>query len=303
MLADDILAAVGGPVDRAWNGYIERIAKAIQRAERFAVTREVINSAQIIVQQPLEAQLRALQVCRLPFQTCWFEWPSGNGHREGALITVESDNPLSGSCFGASWLADERAALVLPVTGRFDWREKPAPIPDTLAQLNESEWSSAAALDPWLRGEDREAHNEFVSRHGMSFEANLPAYMRQKGPDGTDSRFELLKCMFNVRAVILLLNSRNISHTEPQVASEKLQRARRKSGKAPLLDHTRIDIRLSRAMAARAGAAADPGSPTRLHLVRGHFKFRRTGVFWWSAYARGHIGQGVVRHQIRHVKH
>jgi len=32
----------------------------------------------------------------------------------------------------------------------------------------------------------------------------------------------------------------------------------------------------------------------RLHLVRGHFKRRKTGTFWWSAFARGDANVGVV---------
>jgi len=32
----------------------------------------------------------------------------------------------------------------------------------------------------------------------------------------------------------------------------------------------------------------------RMHLVRGHFKTRSTGIFWWSPFVRGH-GDAVER--------
>jgi hypothetical protein len=41
------------------------------------------------------------------------------------------------------------------------------------------------------------------------------------------------------------------------------------------------------ALAARAGMAGDERNPSRLHLVRGHFKIRASGVYWWSPHARG----------------
>jgi hypothetical protein len=32
----------------------------------------------------------------------------------------------------------------------------------------------------------------------------------------------------------------------------------------------------------------------RAHFVRGHFKARKSGVFWWSPHARGDLSRGMV---------
>jgi hypothetical protein len=66
-----------------------------------------------------------------------------------------------------------------------------------------------------------------------------------------------------------------------------------------LLDYTHIGIRLTRALGARAGMAADPRQAARLHLVRGHFKIRKSGVYWWSPFARGQGTAPLDQH--RHV--
>jgi len=84
-------------------------------------------------------------------------------------------------------------------------------------------------------------------------------------------------------SALLLLNSRNAVEREA-VSYGKLNRSREKKGKPPILDHTVVRLRIpkgamgtgSRSLAARAS-----------HWVKGHPKFRRTGVFWWSPHVRG----------------
>jgi len=39
----------------------------------------------------------------------------------------------------------------------------------------------------------------------------------------------------------------------------------------------------------------------RAHMVRGHFKVRRTGVYWWRAFVRGRHGTvDRDRYQVHH---
>lgn len=58
----------------------------------------------------------------------------------------------------------------------------------------------------------------------------------------------------------------------------------------PFSDHHLCKIRLNR----NAVASSSPGddSSIRAHFVRGHFKIRRTGIFWWSPYVRGDLANG-----------
>jgi len=77
---------------------------------------------------------------------------------------------------------------------------------------------------------------------------------------------------------------------------ERLNRARARAGKAPLLDHIEV---LS--PVARESYAASAGAPTvirrapRLHHVRGHLVRRGSQLFWRLPHLRGHARSGVVR--------
>lgn len=44
-----------------------------------------------------------------------------------------------------------------------------------------------------------------------------------------------------------------------------------------------------------ADASGISREAARQHLVRGHFKIRRTGVYWWSPFLRGDGTRGTVK--------
>ena len=53
-----------------------------------------------------------------------------------------------------------------------------------------------------------------------------------------------------------------------------------------------VTIGLSRVQTRRLGGGSATAATQRLHTVRRHFKVRKTGVFWWSAYWRGSADAG-----------
>jgi hypothetical protein len=95
-----------------------------------------------------------------------------------------------------------------------------------------------------------------------------------------------------VRSALLLINSRNAVEHEPS-SLDRLNKSRIKQRKRPLLSHSVVKLNLSKVQMRRLGPAG-PGAGMRLHIVRGHFKVRRTGVYWWSNYLRGNAADGVV---------
>jgi hypothetical protein len=85
----------------------------------------------------------------------------------------------------------------------------------------------------------------------------------------------------NVISAFILMNSRDLSVREP-VTQEKLNRARKRRGKPLLQSHTLIRLGAGRGIS-RGGSRAG----SKAHIVRGHFKIRKGGVFWWSPHVRG----------------
>lgn len=91
-------------------------------------------------------------------------------------------------------------------------------------------------------------------------------------------------CRQTVRAIAMLNLSGGV---DKQVVKSdpKLDAVRAKRGKGPLTDYTYVRLAGSQATG-RTGANAT-GTSKRLHSVRGHFKRRRTGTYWWAPHFAG----------------
>jgi hypothetical protein len=91
-------------------------------------------------------------------------------------------------------------------------------------------------------------------------------------------------------SVIGLLNARNVAENET-VDNTKHNRLRAKHGKRPLASHTIVKIsqRLHGLMR-QASGGKNENLPA--HMVRGHFKRRRTGIFFWHPHMRGDPSKG-----------
>lgn len=95
-----------------------------------------------------------------------------------------------------------------------------------------------------------------------------------------------------------LLEVLNISNVKTVLISpsEKLNARRLARGRKPLYSfHTlvcNVGGEAKEILRGEAGGGAE--GMVRVHLVRGHIKRRRTGLFWWQPHARGNPRLGVV---------
>lgn len=92
---------------------------------------------------------------------------------------------------------------------------------------------------------------------------------------------------------IILLACKNAVQTVERPAEPKLDRARAKKGKPPILAMRDVVTRFTSLKPGAQGAerAALAASERASALVGGHFKTRRTGVWWWSEHARRGRGE------------
>jgi hypothetical protein len=93
-------------------------------------------------------------------------------------------------------------------------------------------------------------------------------------------------------AILGLLNTRNVAETKP-VDNTIMNAKRARHNKRPLFSHTVLKIRPTIVAPKGQYGSGDPRD-LRMHFVRGHFKHRKTGVFWWSTHARGKLKHGLV---------
>lgn len=83
---------------------------------------------------------------------------------------------------------------------------------------------------------------------------------------------------------------------------EKLNRARVKRGKKPLVRYHTLEIEPMKEVLRREGQIEKTGLKQALHICRGHFKDyrqhglfgRNKGLYWWESHVRGSLKEGVV---------
>ena len=327
MLADDIRAAVGGVTDHLYSGAFGRLAEQIATAQRFDLAPEVMRSALTISDLAIGPQLRALPMCKLPFTRTWFEWPGNFSGREatkrelaapvpkrmGALVITDAS--LQRGSISYAWNhptdGEDGGINLCPLMITFDWREDAEPVPDMTnaadwhVKATPADWESLKATFPRVRQSLRDDLIAENQRFGVVFNPMLRDFIAIAGRSPNFPKV-MQAAMLDIegeppllRAAVMLLNSRNLATTQPRPIAPRLNKARAKRGAAPLLDYSHVGIRLTRALSARAGMAGDAHQPHRLHLVRGHFKIRRSGVFWWAPHPRGQGTAPLTQH--RHV--
>ncbi|MGB4106990.1 MAG: hypothetical protein WBK55_04260 [Alphaproteobacteria bacterium] len=137
---------------------------------------------------------------------------------------------------------------------------------------------------------ERYAQHFLISRDGFNF-AHTPAtekdYKRQ-------SQSGMEKACRDALSVLLLLNSRsNIIRVQHENDLGKLNAKRRKQGhRTDLLSIHAIHFDIARLLKQNPAMSAGEASESMAAaLVRGHFKVRQTGVFFWSPYVRAASSQ------------
>jgi hypothetical protein len=109
--------------------------------------------------------------------------------------------------------------------------------------------------------------------------------------------------------MLALMNARNIEKLEVAKEPHKLNKKRLNLGKTPFFSYNTLSIFLSGdniGFRKRIPSAYDidkmfsDRTAKRLHAVSGHFKRRKSGLFWWNSFFRGvpSVGAVVASHQV-----
>ncbi len=338
ILADDILAAAGGPDDLG--GMIASIAGSIRQAERMVLADDVAEAGYQLIQSRPASMLEALPLCRFPYERLWLEWNGDASRRAGWALDpwIERQKPVAertprhtplrigcliesepGGQRGArtwAWQHRNRAISVGGVGVMFDYSAGGDVFQWGLSKLEDPRQKEmlAALARPleddrltelmtegkraWskIAGDERERtalralgrhHTHWISPHAHG----AIALLEQGDPIVGRRLFEGWMGDISgeapfIDAVMIMLNSRNALEREEQDLT-RLNRARVKANRTPFLSHSVTRLHLSKARQRDALASGMSRADMRSHLVRGHFKIRRTGVYWWSPFVRG----------------
>jgi hypothetical protein len=105
-----------------------------------------------------------------------------------------------------------------------------------------------------------------------------------------------------ILATIALLNAKNATETE-EVDHAEYNRKRARRGRLPLFSHRVVKI-ARRQHKRTSGHPSAPGDYTAMrgHFVKGHWKHRSSGLYFWRPHARGDFVRGVVHKTYRVVR-
>lgn len=316
-LADELLAACGGEYDLG--GCITSLASEIKNAQRFVIGADVYAAVEQLTKTKPSTLVDAMCISRLPYRTLWVEWrPVEKGpvdprrptpQRSGCLI--EGDANLQRGEITWVWLHKEHGISVCGISCVFDWSEAgdvksfarnlceerfalstawEFSDSDLVQELEKSTWKNLAndpkqvaafrelnrREAPWFSKHCRELINAIFTNRGAEILNDLVMFWLKDL--GGETNF--------IHAFILMLNSRNaIERETPDIS--RLNKARRRRGRPEFLSHVITRIYMSKSRMRSADAQGISREQARWHSVMGHFKVRKSGVFWWAPFMRG----------------
>lgn len=300
MLADLMLEHGQREFSDAWGAQNWReFAAILSKAQKFVLDRSL---GDVLGDMPRKEVRAALPFCRLPFPTVWIEiaqadraafcrLPVTEGLyqpvRVGVLCEQAGDDPgefYASLIWSFSPADTSRQFMQSPVNMSSGALYVNANLPHTYRDKGDT----GPGLDEPFTAEP------IISRYFRAFleevSTEQPDLLETfKAGINNDWQGEIWFWL----AALAMLNARNGARSIPRPVAPALAKARRKAGKPALMDYHELTIRLTPGEA-RERRASGPRSAQHAHVVRGHFKVRKTGIYWWSPHIRGELTGGFT---------
>lgn len=288
---------------------IATVGGVVQRVPRFSLDRSATLMVETVSVQDAAAFAATLPLCRLPYPSMWVEIAfrdrldfvleqqrkglqlsthelSSHPQRLGFLMTQTEDTIVVQVAWTHSAPVVEISAKVLAITlshvdvhpsvreklVRDHMRSEPHSTKEEALGWAEIAARVQHVVPPWLQ--DFWDHVRRAGPHAVAEIERVAEYDL-----AAEWRF--------VMALLIVLNSRNVISYGEESDVSKINKVRAKKGKPPMLAQREITLNLTPGLKRRIMATAVGRSDANPHLVRGHFKVRKTGIFWWSPHGRG----------------
>jgi hypothetical protein len=113
------------------------------------------------------------------------------------------------------------------------------------------------------------------------------------GKDIDEVRWEHA-CIILIFDFIVRMNSKRITEFRPAEDLSRINKKRLRLGKLPLCEYHVVDLNKEIKQYLKQ-VNGDVVHGVRFHWRRGHFKIRKTGIFWWNPHTAGRIEQGEIQ--------
>lgn len=317
MLCDQIIAE-GAPGSGC---NIDCLLPKIRTAQKFTLSPECTAVADSL-SNDYTGLVKAFPHCRLPFPTTWIEFVANERpafstavmyaptfqvrpKRGGFLLTATRDD-LSAWKAHLFWSTDLGCSCPTMLAMNFDMTEPFSDYSVNFRLQNASKYNSSIIQGNFTNHPGWERAKE-------STRLTMLAHTEPARPDydpplpigiETNRIKEFYEAMADLSradwagepayllAVIGLLNARNAVETET-VDRHKMNKSRIKRGKPPMCEYKVLKI----ARRQRRHYASDGDvhhAAARGHFVMGHWKVRKTGIFFWHPHSRGDFTKGRI---------
>lgn len=325
-LYEQLLASRGGLTDTMTCGAVSELSKLLVKAECFVLTENVAIACSEVSRSRPSSILSAIDLIRAPYPYTWIEWQPSDRHYNrdnGKTIPtwvgmmVETDRNGSRGRGILAW-AHKGDVEVCPFGLVFDWSSELSEpvlrrynVPEDIiqereAQLNNrAEFNTAPSRWAHLKGDEFEFEAyKSLCRHSEILPVDFCSEFIHRY-DLMPSRSAMARSFIDdvsgelpfVESFFLLLNSRNSVLEQQRENLVRLNKKRAKAKKTPLKEFITTRMRLSRVQQNKANAMGFDREAARRHMVRGHFKVRSSGVYWWGAHMRGGRQNFVLRRE------
>lgn len=318
MLADELI--VDRTLRQLGEGH-KRLARDLREAHRFDLDQEFAIAADAIGTSRPSAFEQALHLCRLPYSLTWFE--VSNVHRRRFQEYNAKDDLIKriGCLFFSGlnadgWLAHlawsfrDGEVNVCPMAIFFNFEnghksKSASQIVDRISlqrgmqdagvrwHKEPQEIESIAKITERIQPMPSLYHLAAIASHpDPTYSADAGQRLIERGMADwqNESPFWL--------GALALLNSHNASDSVDGPNLTQLNKIRNKKKQLGLLSFR--TCRIAPRLKTKIALERDKGNAeVRAHFVRGHFKVRRSGVFWWSPHLRGDQQSGFVAKNYR----
>lgn len=277
---------------------------------RYVLSDELVRCATQLAYAEGDRLSGCLDLIRLPAQVLWVEWsesPRSEALREiptlevkgecgakraGAL--VRSDPNCRSGIIRKFWSTQHDRAVLSPMITLFDLDDSArAPIPPATAAWHDNRY---------LYMREEPAIDEILAHLLFRLDEQWARYYQQRcfDPRVQDRviRANMEHCAFDAPMILafsLLLGAHGLLPRQI-IDHQRLNLARRKAGKPPLIEHIEVTAPIDQPLLETPAPTAGSGrAAPRLHHVRGHLVRRDRTVFWRSPHLRGSGRLGQIR--------
>lgn len=297
MLVDQLLSP-NLELDGMMSGALADFQAMLGKAQNFVLDRSI---GEVAGDMSRKAVRDVLPFCRLPYPVCWIE-------------IAQQDRPFFADAFthgpnhsGGKVYQPGRVGILCEQQGddpqRFyaslAWTYSVA---DQLAQGLDSPLSICpVGLSIRCNEPDPELGEPFTAQELLTpYWRETMLAILEASPDAYDvlrrnAQHDWAGEPWFWLAVLALLNAKNGASSTFTPAPAALNKSRAKAGKPPLADYHQLTLRIGPRDAQAARGGGSDRNAMRAHTVRGHFKIRRTGVYWWRPFIRGEVAEGFAR--------